>query len=152
MRAKGIDIREQVYIINGCPIVNQRGEVNPQSSHAKWSKGRCRTLFPSPFLMLSAIFVSLSCRLSLRIDSLRLTLSADRIEVGPSKTVAAVRVPSFYRGNPAAWFRQLEVQFALAGVTKDDTQFNHAHSGLDEEAIELVSDGLEDRSYKRLKE
>lgn len=38
---------------------------------------------------------------------------------------------------------QLEVQFALAGITMNTTRFNEALVGMDEEIIEL--EGLKDR-------
>lgn len=52
----------------------------------------------------------------------------------------------------AAWFRQLEEQFPLAGVTMDETCFSHVLIGLEEEAIGLVADVLENYFYDRLKE
>ena len=45
----------------------------------------------------------------------------------------AVKPPPFYRKSPETWFRQLESQFSLAGVTSDRTQFHHALAALPEE-------------------
>lgn len=48
--------------------------------------------------------------------------------------VVAIRVPTDWQRNPAAWFRQFEVCF------------NHALIGLNEEAIGVVTNVLEDDS------
>lgn len=47
---------------------------------------------------------------------------------------------------------QLEVQFALAGITMNTTRFNEALVGMDEEIIELVRHVLDDGSYRRDRE
>lgn len=73
-----------------------------------------------------------------------------RMKASPSITTVSVRELLFCRTNPAVWFHQVETQFALACVTMDVTRFNHVLVGLDEEAIELVSDVLDD--CKRLRE
>lgn len=66
-------------------------------------------------------------------------MSTSKTVAGSSITIVAIRLPTLWRKNTAAWFRQLETQFALVGVTMDASRFNHALLGLDE-----------DCSYKRL--
>ncbi|GBO33497.1 hypothetical protein AVEN_143951-1 [Araneus ventricosus] len=53
---------------------------------------------------------------------------------------AGVKLPSFWKANPALWFVQLEAQFALAGITVDDTKFNHVISAVDSVILNSVSD------------
>lgn len=52
----------------------------------------------------------------------------------------AVKAPPFWRGNPAIWFRQMESQFVLAGVTAEVTMFHHVVSALQPEELAIVSD------------
>lgn len=60
---------------------------------------------------------------------------SDTETAAPSPFVAriAVRPPPFYRKSPETWFRQLESQFSLAGVTSPRTQYHHALAALPEE-------------------
>ncbi|GBN59749.1 hypothetical protein AVEN_217762-1 [Araneus ventricosus] len=51
-----------------------------------------------------------------------------------------VKLPPFWKANPAFWFVQLEAQLALAGITVDDTKFNHVISAVDSEILNSVSD------------
>ncbi|GBL96476.1 hypothetical protein AVEN_229928-1 [Araneus ventricosus] len=51
-----------------------------------------------------------------------------------------VKLPPFWKANPALWFVQLEAQFALAGITVDDAKFNHVISAVDSEILNSVSD------------
>ncbi|XP_055950353.1 uncharacterized protein LOC129984489 [Argiope bruennichi] len=51
-----------------------------------------------------------------------------------------VKLPPFWKANPALWFVQLEAQFALAGITADDTKFNHVVSAVDSDILNCVSD------------
>ncbi|GBN01400.1 Transposon Ty3-I Gag-Pol polyprotein, partial [Araneus ventricosus] len=62
--------------------------------------------------------------------------------VSDDATIARVRVklPPFWKANPALWFVQLDAQFALAGITVDDTKFNHVISAVDSEILNSVSD------------
>ncbi|GBO30382.1 hypothetical protein AVEN_183337-1 [Araneus ventricosus] len=62
--------------------------------------------------------------------------------VSDDATIArvGVKLPSFWKANPALWFVQLEAQFALAGITVDDTKFNHVISAVDSEILNSVSD------------
>ncbi|GBM58798.1 hypothetical protein AVEN_179343-1 [Araneus ventricosus] len=52
----------------------------------------------------------------------------------------AVKAPPFWRANPALWFRQMESQFTLAGVTSEITKFHHIVAALQSEELEVVGD------------
>ncbi|GBL81563.1 hypothetical protein AVEN_14411-1 [Araneus ventricosus] len=52
----------------------------------------------------------------------------------------AVKAPPFWRANPALWFRQMESQFTLAGVTSEITKFHHIVAALQPEELEVVGD------------
>ena len=43
----------------------------------------------------------------------------------------AVKLPTFWQTNTAAWFIQAEAQFALRGITADDTRYYHVVAALD---------------------
>ena len=52
-----------------------------------------------------------------------------------------VKAPVFYRGNPTVWFRQMESQFVVAGVTESSTKFHYIMSALPEDvAMNLASE------------
>ncbi|GBN73290.1 hypothetical protein AVEN_156830-1 [Araneus ventricosus] len=53
---------------------------------------------------------------------------------------AGVKLPPFWKSNPAVWIVELEEQFALAGITVDDTRFNHFISAVDSEILNSLSD------------
>ena len=61
-----------------------------------------------------------------------------------------VKPPPFYRKSPETWFRQLEAQFSLAGVTSERTQFYHALAALPEEIACDVDPAI--NRYRDLKE
>ena len=77
---------------------------------------------------------------------------SDTENASPSPYVAriAVKPPPFYRKSPETWFRQLESQFSLAGVTSQRTQFHHALAALPEEIACDLDPEL--TSYDELKE
>lgn len=61
----------------------------------------------------------------------------------------AIKPPPFYRNNPVTWFRQLESQFHLSGITRDETRFHHVLAHLPEDvAINLPHDT---QTYPELK-
>lgn len=47
----------------------------------------------------------------------------------------SVRLPDFWRNDPAMWFAQAEAQFALAGVVRDHTKYNHIVAKVDQHTI-----------------
>ena len=43
----------------------------------------------------------------------------------------SVKLPTFWTTSPTAWFAQAEAQFAIRGVTQDDTKYYHVVAALD---------------------
>lgn len=43
----------------------------------------------------------------------------------------AIKLPTFWTSNPAVWFAQAEAQFALRGISQDDTKYYHVVAALD---------------------
>lgn len=61
----------------------------------------------------------------------------------PTTTVmarVAVKAPPFWRANAEIWFKQMESQFVLAGVTSEATKFHHVVSALQPEELQIVGD------------
>lgn len=52
----------------------------------------------------------------------------------------AVKLPDFWKSDPAMWFAQAEAQFVLAGVTQDSTKFHHIVAKIDQSVICHVAD------------
>lgn len=55
----------------------------------------------------------------------------------------AIKLPTFFANQPRVWFTQAEAQFALRGVTADETKFHHAVAALDQHTAIRVLDLLE---------
>ncbi|CAI6367886.1 unnamed protein product [Macrosiphum euphorbiae] len=51
-----------------------------------------------------------------------------------------VKVPPFWKSDPAIWFAQVEAQFHLGGITNDLTKYNHIVGAVDTEILSQVSD------------
>ena len=61
----------------------------------------------------------------------------------------SLKPPPFYRNNPVTWFRQLESQFHLSGINREDTRYHHVLAHLPEDvAINLPTDAT---TYTTLK-
>lgn len=56
----------------------------------------------------------------------------------------SVKLPEFWRSDPAMWFAQAEAQFALAKVTTDGTKYNHIIAKVDQTVLRHVSDIVAD--------
>ncbi|XP_076182736.1 uncharacterized protein LOC143154659 [Ptiloglossa arizonensis] len=56
----------------------------------------------------------------------------------------AIRVPPFWEKNPETWFRQLESQFVLAGITQDSTKYHYVSAHLENQYADLVNDIISD--------
>ncbi|KAL0860717.1 hypothetical protein ABMA27_010054 [Loxostege sticticalis] len=52
----------------------------------------------------------------------------------------SVRVPPFWPEEPALWFAQVESQFVLSGIAKDDTKFYYLVAQLDHQYAKEVKD------------
>ncbi|XP_035233101.1 uncharacterized protein LOC118204918 [Stegodyphus dumicola] len=67
----------------------------------------------------------------------------------------AVKPAPFCRSDPNLWFFQLDAQFKLRGITRDNTKFYTAISALDTEVLlsvrEIVLKPPSDNKYEELK-
>jgi len=52
----------------------------------------------------------------------------------------AVRIPSFWPEEPELWFMQLEGQFALCGITEDETKYAHVLSKIEPKQAREIKD------------
>nr|XP_031843910.1 uncharacterized protein LOC116431929 [Nomia melanderi] len=52
----------------------------------------------------------------------------------------SIKVPPFWSSNPSLWFRQLEIQFVLNGITADMTKFYYTVSQLELKYLQEVED------------
>lgn len=55
---------------------------------------------------------------------------AQAINSTPTSTVS-IKLPEFWPEDPEVWFVRIESQFALRGITKDETMFDYVVSALD---------------------
>lgn len=68
--------------------------------------------------------------------------TAATITMEPTISRVAIKLPPFWRQRPEAWFRQVEANFSLSGITQDLTNFNYIIASLDGDTLEQVSDIL----------
>ena len=61
-----------------------------------------------------------------------------------------MKPPPFYRTNPTVWFRQMESQFVLAGITNDTTKYHHILAAIPEDVT--ISLPMEIEDYSSLKD
>lgn len=52
----------------------------------------------------------------------------------------AVKAPPFWKNNPKLWFAQIEAQFEIAGIAKDETKFNHVIAGIESHILDSIQD------------
>lgn len=64
-------------------------------------------------------------------------INAAPANIAPVLNRLAVRTPPFWKINPRLWFRQMEGQFATAGIVNDLTKFNTV---IDSDILSTVSD------------
>ena len=50
----------------------------------------------------------------------------------------SVKPPPFYFKNPGSWFRQMDSQFVLAGITQSTTKYHHIMAALPEDIVANV--------------
>lgn len=53
---------------------------------------------------------------------------------------ASIKLPSFWKNNPALWFCQVESQFDIAGIRTELTKFNYIVGMLESNVLAQVSD------------
>ena len=61
-----------------------------------------------------------------------------------------MKPPVFYRSNPGVWFRHMESQFVLAGITKDETKFHHILAAIPEDVAINLPMGID--NYRDIRE
>lgn len=54
--------------------------------------------------------------------------------------VVSIKLPEFWKNDPAMWFAQAEAQFALGRVVNDETKFYHIISKVDQTVICHIAD------------
>ena len=65
-----------------------------------------------------------------------------------SASAIVMSVPTFWPNKISLWFKQLEAQFAIAGITRDSTQFSYVIANLEEKYIEEIEDIIENPPEK----
>lgn len=55
-------------------------------------------------------------------------------------SIRNLKIPPFWRENPALWFGQVEAAFALFNVTADATRFRHVITQLDSQTLPAIGD------------
>jgi len=63
----------------------------------------------------------------------------DNFEIETARTV---KLPPFWKENPALWFAQIEAAFVIARITGDETRFRYTIVNLDQSTLPFVSDIL----------
>ncbi|XP_035980454.1 uncharacterized protein LOC110367438 [Fundulus heteroclitus] len=73
----------------------------------------------------------------------------------PASFAVAVKIPDFWLHDPQSWFFHVEAQFALRGITSDDTKYHYVVSALDppstRRAMSLLRNPPADGKYSALK-
>lgn len=68
----------------------------------------------------------------------------------------SVKIPPFWRTNPAIWFLQIEAQFTNNGITQDETKYNTILANVETHVLDEISDYVlappEANKYDGLKE
>ena len=67
----------------------------------------------------------------------------------------SVKIPPFWRKDPEMWFAQVEAQFAIAGITSDETKFNYVAGNLEAnyatEVRDILTSPPDSGKYEKLK-
>lgn len=73
----------------------------------------------------------------------------------PRTNAIKAQLPNFWADKPKCWFAQAEAQFAIAGITQDDTKYGYVISMLDtrivDEVEDIISNPPDKDKYKNLK-
>ncbi|GBN26809.1 hypothetical protein AVEN_90463-1 [Araneus ventricosus] len=74
----------------------------------------------------------------------------------PAVARVSFKAPPFWKRNPKLYFAQIESQFTIAGITKDETKYHHVVAAIETDVIAQVSDIIlnppEELKYEALKE
>lgn len=57
-----------------------------------------------------------------------------------SVNTVALKLPTFWTGEPKAWFAQAEAQFVIRGIKTDDTKYYYLLAALDQDTAKRVVD------------
>lgn len=60
----------------------------------------------------------------------------------PEISRVAAKLPPFWKTDPIVWFIQVEAQFAISGITQDETKYNTVIANVDSSILGEVSDLL----------
>lgn len=52
----------------------------------------------------------------------------------------SIKAPPFWKNNPNLWFAQIEAQFEISGITKDETKFYHVVAAIESNVLDFVQD------------
>ncbi|XP_055633966.1 uncharacterized protein LOC129774274 [Toxorhynchites rutilus septentrionalis] len=67
-----------------------------------------------------------------------------------------IKVGPFWKRDPILWFAQIEAQFTLAGIIREDTRYYHVLAGIDSEILaccsDIIRDPPADDKYTKIKE
>lgn len=73
----------------------------------------------------------------------------------PGISRVGVKAPPFWPEEPELWFAQMERQFALSGIVRDDTKYAHALAYIDtrhaKEVKDVITQPSEHDKYETLK-
>lgn len=78
-----------------------------------------------------------------------------KIEDQPEVTKVTIKIPPFWADKPELWFYQIEAQFSLVGIVREDTKFNYLVSQLEAKYMENIWDiikGSDNNKYSLAKE
>lgn len=67
----------------------------------------------------------------------------NREQNGQQVCRVSVKLPQFWPAKPSVWFAQVEAQFELANIVRDETKFAHVVASLDSTAASEVDDIIE---------
>lgn len=56
----------------------------------------------------------------------------------------SLKIPNFWRSDPIIWFAQVESQFRIAHITRDQTRYDYVIGSMDSETLAYVSDIVTD--------
>lgn len=84
------------------------------------------------------------------------TDSTGAIPTNPQEVArVAIKIPPFWEEDPETWFAQIEMQFALNGITQDTTKFYYVASNLEHRHAKEVRDIIRNppatEKYSKLK-
>lgn len=71
-------------------------------------------------------------------------MTDEKPAVHPEANKVSVKIPPFWVDKPEMWFYQVEAQFAISGITTEETKFNYLVAQLEPKFIENIWDIIKD--------